>query len=87
MTYEPTSKNQAGTNVLRLEPRIMSPDRRRIIAGREHSQRVLRREPLAADDGPAAGNVRIRHNPLERLPLIRWQSLRGDSHVGRTKSP
>ena len=50
MADEAAGKEEAGADVIPLEPGIMLQDHRRFVAGREHSQHMLHRKPPAVDD-------------------------------------
>ena len=75
MTDKPPSKHETGTDILRLEPRIVSRNYRWVITGREHSEHVLHGEPPAANNGLATEHVWMRDDPIEQLPFIHQEKL------------
>jgi hypothetical protein len=74
VTDKPPSKHETGTDILRLEPRIVSQNYRRVITGRQHSKHVLHGEPPAANNGLATEHVWMRDDPIEQLPFIHQEN-------------
>ena len=62
--------NQAGLDILGIQPRITLQDGGRIIARREHVEHMLHRQAAATDDRFAAEDFRIEGDASNELFLI-----------------
>ena len=83
VAHEAPGVEQTGANVLDLQPRIAFENRFHGIAGREHAQDVLDREPSAANNRFAAENLRIERDPFQEFLFVHRISPKGNFRIAR----
>ena len=67
---ESSRVREAGSDVVRLQPRILTQEYVRRVAGGEHTEDVFDREAMAPDDRLAAENTRVRRNARQQIALL-----------------
>ena len=67
---ESSRVRQAGSDIVRLQPRILTQEYVRCVAGGEHAEDVLGREAVATNDRLAAEDTRVCRNACQQVALM-----------------
>jgi hypothetical protein len=70
VSNESSRVRQAGSNIVQLQPRILTEEYVRRVAGGEHAEDVFDREPVASDDRLTAENTRVSRNACQQVVVL-----------------
>ena len=67
---EPSRVCEAGSDIVQLQPRILTQEYVRRVAGGEHAEDMFDRQAVAPDDRLAAENTRVGRNTCQQVALV-----------------